>query len=218
MKRQNNKYQFKLHFSVLFFVFALFSLPLGKGWGWASAQSLLDSASLLASPVYDNLEEALKNSDKVYRLDLRKKKLKIFPKEILQLKKLQELNLSKNQLKELPGELGTLTNLQVLNVSGNKLQYLPDSIGELKNLKKFVGSRNSLIAIPKRIGDLHNLEVLDLWENDLSVFPEELSKLKKLRWVDLRVILIDDNVQERIRQLLPNTKIFFSPSCHCVTG
>lgn len=179
---------------------------------------LLDTASLLASPIYDNLQEALQNPDKVYRLDLRRNKLKTFPMEILKLKNLQELDLSKNNLKELPEEIGTLTNLQVLNISGNKLQYLPDSIGELKNLKKFVGSRNSLVALPKRIGDLQNLEILDIWENELSTFPDELSKLKKLRWMDLRVILLNDEDQERIRKLLPNAKIFFSPSCKCVTG
>jgi len=182
-----------------------------------SAQ-LLDTASLLAYPIYDNLQEALQNPDKVYRLDLRRNKLKIFPLDILKFKNLQELDLSKNNLKELPEKIGTLTNLQVLNVSGNKLQYLPDSIGELKNLKKLVGSRNSLIALPKRIGDLHNLEILDLWENELSTFPDELSKLKKLRWMDLRVILLNDEDQERIRKLLPDAKIFFSPSCKCVTG
>jgi len=183
-----------------------------------SVAQLLDTASLLAQPVYDNLQEALQNPDKVYRLDLRRNKLKTFPFEILKLKNLQELDLSKNNLKELPEEIGKLTNLQVLNVAGNKLQYLPDSIGELKNLKKFVGSRNNLIAIPKRIGDLQNLEILDLWENELSTFPDELSKLKKLRWMDLRVILLNDEYQARIRTLLPDTKIFFSPSCKCVTG
>ncbi|MBI3501773.1 MAG: leucine-rich repeat domain-containing protein [Bacteroidetes bacterium] len=179
---------------------------------------LLDSAQFNAAKIYTHLNEALENPDKVYRLDLSKKKLKVFPMEILKCKNLQELNLSKNKLDSLPEEIGLLTNLQVLNVSGNKLQYLPDSIGELKNLKKLVGSRNSLIALPKRIGDLESIEILDLWENDLSVFPEELSKLKKLRWMDLRVIMIDDNQEERIRQLLPKAKIFFSPNCHCVTG
>lgn len=182
-----------------------------------SAQ-LLDTAALMAQPIYDDLNEALQNPDKVYRLDLSRKKLKTFPMEILKFKNLQELNMSKNKLDSLPEKIGTLTNLQMLNVSGNKLLYLPDSIGELKNLKKLVGSRNSLLALPKRIGDCENLEILDLWENDLSGFPEELHKLKKLRWMDLRVIMIDDNQQERIRQLLPKTKIFFSPSCHCVTG
>lgn len=177
-----------------------------------------DSASLMASPVYENLEEALKNPDKVYRLDLRKNKLKTFPLEILKFKNLQELDLSKNKLDSLPEQIGTLTNLHLLNVSGNNLEYLPDSIGELINLKKLVASRNSLQALPKRIGDLQHLEILDLWENNLSVFPEEMRKLKKLRWMDLRVILLNDEDQERIRKLLPDTKIFFSPSCKCVTG
>ena len=184
----------------------------------AAFTQLLDSAQFHAAPVFTNLNEALQNPEKVYRLNLSKKKLKTFPMEIFKFKNLQELNLSKNKLDSLPEQIGTLTNLQVLNVSGNKLLYLPDSTGELKNLKKLVGSRNSLLAIPKRIGDLQNLEILDLWENDISVFPEELSKLKKLRWMDLRVILIDDNQQERIRQLVPKAKVFFSPSCHCVTG
>lgn len=184
---------------------------------YSSAQ-LLDSAQLGITHIYTNLKEALQNPEKVYRLNLTRKKLKTFPMDILKLKNLQELNLSKNKLDSLPEEIGLLTNLQVLNVSGNKLVYLPDSIGELKNLRKFVGSRNSLVALPKRIGECENLEILDLWENDLSVFPEELSKLKKLRWMDLRVIMIDDNQEERIRQLLPKSKIFFSPNCHCVTG
>ncbi len=179
---------------------------------------LLDSAQFHSATIYTNLNEALQNSDKVYRLDLSKKKLKVFPMEILKFKNLQELNLSKNKLDSLPEQIGLLTNLQILNVMGNKLLYLPDSIGELKNLKKIVGSRNSLLAIPKRIGDCENLEILDLWENDISTFPEELSKLKKLRWMDLRVILLNDEDHERIRKLLPNTKIFFSPSCKCVTG
>src|ERR1051326_4464408 len=182
-----------------------------------SAQ-LLDSAQIKAAPVFDNLKEALQDPDKVYRLDLSKKKLKIFPLEILKFKNLQELDLSKNKLDSLPEQIGTLTHLQILNVSGNKLIYLPDSIGELKNLKKLGASRNSLLALPKRIGNLQNLEILDLWENDLSTFPDELSKLNKLRWMDLRVIMIDDNTQEHLRELLPKAKIFFSPNCHCVTG
>lgn len=179
---------------------------------------LLDSSQLSVAPVYYNLAQALQNPDKVYRLNLSKKKLKTFPLQILELKNLQELNLSKNKIDSLPKRIGTLTHLQILNVSGNKLTELPDSIGELKNLKKLIASRNLLYALPKRIGDLENLEILDLWENNLSVFPEEMSKLKKLRWLDLRVILLNDEDQERIRKMLPNTKIYFSPACKCVTG
>src|ERR1017187_5561207 len=179
---------------------------------------LLDTITLMAQPVFDNLNEALQHPNVVYKLSLKGKKLKVFPMEILKLKNLQELDLSKNKLDSLPEQIGTLKNLQVLDVSGNKLEYLPDSIGELKNLKKLVASKNNLISLPHRIGDLKNLEVLDVWDTDLSVFPDEMQKLTKLRWMDLRNITINDETQLHIREMLPKAIIHFSPSCHCVTG
>ncbi|MBI4946576.1 MAG: leucine-rich repeat domain-containing protein [Bacteroidetes bacterium] len=200
-------------------VIVFFILPsLWERSGMGLHAQLLDTAALMAQPVYDDLNQALQRPNNIYRLSLRGKKLKSFPMEILKLKNLQELDISRNKLDSLPEQIGVLINLQVLNVSGNKLQYLPDSIGELKNLKKLVGSRNNLMEIPKRIGDLKNLEVLDLWQNDLSVFPGEMKKLTKLQWMDLRVILINDETQQRLHEMLPKTVIHFSPSCHCVTG
>lgn len=184
---------------------------------FASAQ-LLDTVALMAQPVYDNLNEALQHSNVVYKLSLKGKKLKTFPMEILKFKNLQQLDLSKNKLDSLPEQIGVLTNLQVLDISGNKLEYLPDSIGELKNLKKLVASKNNLIALPHSIGNLKNLEILDVWDTDLSIFPDEMQKLTKLRWMDLRNITINDEMQQHIREMLPNATIHFSPSCHCVTG
>ncbi|TAL61664.1 MAG: leucine-rich repeat domain-containing protein, partial [Bacteroidetes bacterium] len=109
-------------------------------------------------------------------------------------------------------------NLQVLDVSSNKLEALPDSIGKLKNLRKLAAGKNEIGGIPKQIGELSNLEILDLWSNQIVIFPDELNKLKKLRWMDLRVIEIDDDKQKHIKEILPKTKIHFSPSCHCVSG
>ena len=179
---------------------------------------LLDSAAMFSAPLYDNLGEALKNPNSVYRLSLKGKKLKVFPPEILKFKNLQELDLSKNKLDSLPNEIGELINLQILNVSSNKLEYLPDSIGKLKNLKKISASKNELLAIPKQIGELKSLEILDLWNNQIGIFPDELNKLKKLRWMDLRVIEINDDMQKHILEMLPKVIIHFSPSCHCVSG
>ncbi len=179
---------------------------------------LLDTAALLAQPVYEDLNKALQDPDKVYRLDLRGQKLKEVPPEIFKFKNLQDLDLSRNKLKSIPETIGLLTNLQVLNVSSNQIESLPDSIGMLKNLKKLIAFKNNLTGLPRELGNCENLEVLDLWSNDLAIFPEELSKLKKLRWVDMRVIILNDEDQEKIRKLLPDTKIFFSPSCKCVTG
>lgn len=179
---------------------------------------LLDSSALFSAPVYDNLEEALKHPNSVYRLSLRGKKLKTFPMDIIKLINLQELDLSKNKLDSIPNEIGELKNLQVLDVSSNNLEYLPDSIGKLKNLRKLAAGRNEIVAIPKQIGGAESLEILDLWSNQISIFPDELNKLKKLRWMDLRVIQIEDDMQKHIQEILPKTKIHFSPSCHCVTG
>jgi Leucine-rich repeat (LRR) protein len=206
----------QLRVVILFFIF--FSPLLWRGAGGEVYAQLLDTAALMAQPVYDDLKEAVQHPNIVYRLSLKGKKLKSFPLEILKLKNLQELDLSKNKLDSLPEQIGTLTNLQVLDVSGNKLEYLPDSIGELKNLKKLVASKNNLNALPHRIGELKNLEILDLWQNDLSVFPDEMKNLTKLRWMDLRVILITDEMQQHIREMLPKSIIHFSPGCHCVTG
>lgn len=179
---------------------------------------LLDSAALFSAPIYDNLEEALKNPNSVYRLSLRGKKLKVFPAEILKFKNLQELDLSKNKLDSLPNEIGDLVNLQVLDISSNKLEAIPDSIGKLKNLRKLSAGKNEIGAIPRTIGGLQSLEILDLWSNQIVIFPDELNNLKKLRWMDLRVIEIDDDKQKHIQEILPKTKIHFSPSCHCVSG
>lgn len=178
----------------------------------------LDSAALFSAPIFDNLEEALKNPNSVYRLNLRGNKLKTFPADILKFKFLQELDLSKNRLDSLPNEIGDLTNLQTLDVSSNKLEYLPDSIGKLKKLRKLAAGKNEIVAIPRTIGGMENLEILDLWSNQIILFPDELNNLKKLRWMDLRVIEISDEKQKHIQEILPKTKIHFSPSCKCVTG
>lgn len=208
----------KLCNRILIPIIVLLSLPFGEGWGGAAFGQPLDSAALYSAPVYDNLAEALKNPNTVYRLSLRGQKLKEFPPEILQLRSLQELDLSKNKLDSIPDGIGELKNLQMLDVSSNKLEYLPDSIGKLKHLKKLAAGKNEIVAIPKGIGGLTSLEILDLWSNQITIFPDELNNLKKLRWMDLRVIQIEDDMQKHIQEMLPNTKIHFSPSCHCVSG
>ena len=178
----------------------------------------LDTADLYSKPVYNNLKEALKNPNSVYRLNLRRSRLKSFPLEILKFSNLQELNLSGNRLTNLPNEIGELKNLQILIVSSNKLKYLPDSIGNLINLQKLAAGKNNLVAIPREIGKLKELKILDLWNNQITEFPDELNDLNKLQLLDLRAIEIGDLIQLHIQEMLPKTKIHFSPSCHCISG
>ena len=71
----------------------------------AKAQ-LLDSLTLDTLTPYTTLAEALKEPDKVIKLQLRKQKFKNFPKEIYQFKNLQYLDLGKNNIKIIPDSIG----------------------------------------------------------------------------------------------------------------
>jgi Leucine-rich repeat (LRR) protein len=205
----HQKRKMKIH-SINFFI------PLFLFLGLQSSAQLLDSTALSQETEYTSLSEALKNPDQVYRLNLRKKKLKIFPQEILTLKNLQELDLGRNKIKEIPAGIGQLTHLELFNVSKNRLDTLPPELGKLVNLKKLVLNQNTIAHLPSEIGNLKKLTVLDLWGNEIQHLPPEIAKLKNtLKLVDLRVISIKEDLQEEMVTLLPNTKFFFSMSCNC---
>ena len=73
-----------------------------------------DDTLLNQQKVFTDLQEALRQPDSVFRLDLSRDRLKEFPLEILQLKQLRELNLSHNKIVQLPETISMLTNLQSL--------------------------------------------------------------------------------------------------------
>ena len=176
----------------------------------------LDSARLMLVDEYTSISEALKEPDKVYKLNLHKSKLTKFPKEIFLFKNLQELDLSNNAIASIPDSINKLKNLRKLSLSKNGLTTFPKALCNLKGLKWLILSKNKIPAIPKEIGNLTNLIILDMWSNDLGVFPDELAKLKKLRVLDLRVIALPDWQKEIITELLPNTNIKFSGGCNCM--
>jgi leucine-rich repeat protein SHOC2 len=181
----------------------------------AAQVSLLDSLTLDTLTAFTSLKEALKDPDKVIKLELRKKKLKTFPKEIFQFKNLQYLDLSKNSITEIPAEIGGLKSLQMLIMSKNELETLPKEIGELKMLQYLNVNQNEISSLPPQVGSLTSLKNFDLWSNNVDKFPTEMKNLKNLLVLDLRVILIPDAEQERVQGLLPKTKIYFSPYCKC---
>lgn len=174
-----------------------------------------DSLLNIHEQTFYSLQSALTNPNQVYKLKLRNEKLTVFPEEIFLFKNLRELDLSKNKIREIPPEIVKLTRLELLDLSKNQIEAFIREICFLPELKVLRMSRNNLISIPSEIENLHALEVLDLWDNDLTGFPESLSKLEKLKVFDLRGILINSKEQKRIEEILPDTKIYFSPSCNC---
>ena len=112
--------------------------------------------------------------------------------------------------------MGKLQSLQVLHISKNHIETLPREFGDLQHLVILNISQNDLTMLPPQIGKLKKLKYLDLWENSIGTFPDELKDISgNLKIIDLRVILINKEGQERIRKLLPSTKIYFDPPCHC---
>lgn len=182
---------------------------------FTKAQEILDSLSLAHTKVYTNLDSAIKNPDAVYKLILRKKKYKAFPKEILQLKNLQYLDISRNSIKELPEDIAQLSHLQYLACSKCQLSKIPKSIGQLSHLYYLNLNQNEIDSIPEEIGRLKKLQVLDLWDNNLSYFPSSMSELENLKIMDVRSILLNEQQQNYIQSLLPHTRIYFSPPCRC---
>ncbi|MCB9188784.1 MAG: leucine-rich repeat domain-containing protein [Flavobacteriales bacterium] len=165
--------------------------------------------------VFTSLEEAMKNPEEVYILDLSKTKLKVAPETISKLINLRELDLSKNKLSELPLSFSSLKFLEKIHLDKNEFKTFPVVLVELTKLKEISISQNEVYGIPFDIKNLQDLEVLDMWSNNLYEIPDSMSELKKLRIFDLRVIQFTDPEMERISKLLPNTKIHFSNSCNC---
>ena len=165
--------------------------------------------------VYTSMAMALQNPDSVFILNLSKKKLSELPQEIKQLKNLQKLDISKNKLKELPAFIGSLAGLIELDASANNLEKIPAEIGYLKNLKRLNLNRNVIDSLPVEIGQLSNLEYLEMWDNELEYVPDAIKNLRNLKVLELRGILFEKEEQNNIQNLLPDTKIYFSPPCNC---
>lgn len=177
---------------------------------------VLDSFALDTVPTY-TLTRALKQDPlKVYKLNLKKLKLSEIPEEVYQFKNLNVLDISKNKLKTFPVRIGEFEYLQELNISGNKIEIVTKELGNLVHLKEFSANQNGIVSIPPEIKNLKKLKYMDLWGNDLGSLPIEIKELRNtLLEIDMRVILMSKREHEKIKSLLPNTKIKFSKSCNC---
>jgi leucine-rich repeat protein SHOC2 len=194
---------------ILLFIFGMLF------FGVMAQDVLLDSAALSKEHIYNNLKEALKNPDKVYKLDLSHHKLDSIPPEVYQFKNLQVLNIKANRLTEVPEEIGVLTHLQRLDMSRNNIVTVDPALGKLVNLIHLNLSQNEIEMLPKDIGKLVKLEELVMWENNLNDMPDEAKGMINLKKLSLEVIAMNQETQDHISSLFPKIKVKFSPSCTC---
>jgi Leucine-rich repeat (LRR) protein len=180
----------------------------------AHGQSL-SPESLDTMKIYYDISHALENPNAVFRLDLSKKKLKEIPPEVFRLTNLNELILDKNKIDSIPDEIGSLIFLQKLSMAHNNIEKIPVVLCSLKSLEELNLADNFLFKIPEEIGGLTSLKKLILWDNPIEYYPDTLEDLSNLLVLDLLNNQMSANTQERIRGLLPKTKIILSLPCKC---
>jgi Leucine-rich repeat (LRR) protein len=169
-------------------------------------------------PVFTSIESAIQQPEQVYRLDLRKQKLSVFPVEILQFSNLIELNLEKNKIDSLPEEISKLSNLQSINLAHNEIYSLPDGIWQLTQIRYLNVADNILSRLSIQIQYCTLLEELVLYDNPLEEYPDQLSDLPNLRVLDLLHNNISYETQDRLMANLPDCKVIMSPPCSCADG
>lgn len=129
----------------------------------------------------NNIASVIVSNKQVVGLFLGYRKLKNFPRQILEFSELEVLSLSGNFIKSIPLSINKLIHLKKLMLSSNKLQLLPPTIGDLSCLQILFLDNNFLSSIPSSIGKLSNLEELDLSINKLRYLPNSIGDLFKLK-------------------------------------
>ena len=101
------------------------------------------------------------------------------------------------------GDLSRFTNLEQLVLWDCKFDGLPESLGSLTSLKLLVLLDCGLISLPHSIGNLKNLKFINIIGNNITSLPDSIVELD-----GMHRIAADLHLSEKLRVLLPNTKIY----------
>lgn len=143
------------------------------------------------TPMYESLEEALKEPEKVYRLNLSQRNLTSVPPEIAQLKNLRVLSLFGNELSELPDAIAQLQNLESLDLGRNQFTKVPPQVLKLKKLKVLYLSANQIRELPPGFYKMTSLLLFDIAGNQISKVSPEIGNLTNLMEINFRVNRIE---------------------------
>lgn len=153
---------------------------------------LIQGAKAQPGRVYKSLTEVT-DPQQVYVLQLRGKRLKTIPEEVLQ-----------------------MVNLKELDLRGNRIAFLPDSIARLRHLQRLEVSRNPLMQLPATLPQLKELKELVLWSTYVTDLPPGVETLDDtLELLDLRHCPLTIENQEAIEQQLPSVKKLWDFACNC---
>ena len=111
-------------------VFLLFTLL------FQSVKAQTSTDSTLLNKEFLNIDEALKNPENVFRLNLSNQNIQFSDSIWSKFTNLQYLSLKNDHLEEIPEGIGNLKNLKVLDLSGNDFRVLPSTFSGLINLQE----------------------------------------------------------------------------------
>ncbi len=165
------------------FYYKIISL-LAFGFFGLASNGLIAQYDVNSNKWFTNLQDALSEPERVFKLDLSGQGLREIPKEISLLTNLNELRIKDNLITSVGEELAENTRLESIDLSGNQLESI-----DFNNL-----SQNAL-----------NLKFLILRENSLESIDSSLNKMKFLSYLDLGgnfIEEIDDDIQLKYLKVL----------------
>lgn len=141
------------------------------------------SQNIETEKVYTNIDEALKNPEKVYRLNLSNQEINLSNEQWKLFINLEYLNLKNDGLKQIPKEISNLKRLKILDLSGNEFNELPREFSNLNNLEELYLNDEKNLKLSetlKVLAKLPKLKSLHLENDNLEELPNEINKLKSL--------------------------------------
>jgi len=139
--------------------------------------------SIIIKKEYTSIEDALKNPEKVFRLNLSNQNRVIPSSTWTKLINLEYLSLKNDHLKQIPNEISNLKNLKILDLSGNDFEVLPKDFNKLVNLEVLILNDEKNMDFPKTLNllsKLPKLKSLHLENDNLTSLPDEIFKLQNL--------------------------------------
>lgn len=151
---------------------------------------------------FTNLQDALSEPERVFKLDLSGQDLEEIPTELKAFPNLNGLKLMNNYISEIGDELSENTRLEYLDLSGNQIKKI--DFNKLANtglnLNSLIIRENLLEEIDESINRLKFLTHLDLGGNFIEQIDEEVN----LRY--LKYLALDSNSLIELPAMVINSK------------
>jgi Leucine-rich repeat (LRR) protein len=132
---------------------------------------------------YTSLSDALKEPEKVLRLNLSNQDINISNENWSKFINLEYLSLKNDHLKEIPSAISNIKSLKTIDLSNNDFTNLPEEFSNLTNLEEIYLNDEKNMNLPKTLSilsKLPKLKSLHLENDNLSVLPSEVLSFKNL--------------------------------------